>query len=601
MIALDATTPSAGKTGSAASSTTVLAPLGACLALLVLACAPDAGAPAETTGGTPAALTAAPSLVEPAPRTIDEEVESTLPLVSSGFRVFTADNVPPGARLDPATGALTFRPDFTQSGSYDVVVTGHAGGPPATMTASVHVRFTVRNNIAPPAPVVVSTLPLGLFRRLSIRQTTDGFLDSPGNAGRTYEAVVTIPTSASANEKAPVVVALHGFGASPWTTIGNATTIEIAPHDPDNTYWWGYADSLPGAPPSASAHVRPYTARRVLHLIDWVLRTYPQADRDRVFSTGTSMGGGGAIALGLLYARHFAGIEATVAQAIARNHRPSRIAQLSTLWGSPELNLDGTWDTLDATRALRDDREARNQFVFSKHSKDDDTVHFGAAVFASPLTRASFYTSVEEQKIGHLSVWDEGSHTLFDPVMLPGWWDAGWSRVTDARSYLQRRTPFPAFTRSRANGNPGDGSGNGKVPFDPETGFSANVLIPGDTGWSGALAGAFNRFLRWDSSKTIDTRTRLVLPLRIVTGPGLPAPGSAYPTRGDLYTGPQPLVVDVTPRRAQAFLPLPNEVVRFRFGAASGTVQADGEGLVTIPNVGVTSAQTDLVLERDPL
>lgn len=556
-------------------------------------------ASADATDAT-SAPPAPPSITEPAPQTIDEEVESTLVIASSGYRAFAAENLPPGALFDPRTGAIRYRPDFTESGDYDVTVTAFAGGPPATTTSTVHVRFTVRDSIAPPPPVVVQTTPLGAFKRLVVRQTTDTFLDSPGHAGRTIEAVLGVPSSATTSKRAAVVLSLHGFSGTTMTTVGNGTTFELAPHDPDNTYWWGYADSLPGAPPSGAAHFQPYTMRRVLHLVDWVIRTYPEADPDRVFSTGGSMGGAGALNTGLLHARHFAGVEAIVAPTVARNHRPSRVKQLTSLWGSPELNLDQAWDTIDVPRMFRDSAEAKNQFVFTRHAKDDSTVHFGAAVFASPITKTSFFASLEQERVGHLTIWDEGSHTTADPKLGGGWWDNDWSRVTDPQSFLNRRLPFPAFTRSSANDDAGDEKGNGKVTFDPESGFAANALASGDTGWGGAIAGAQNRFLRWDASKIIDTRDRLVLPLRVVVSSGKASPGAGFPTKGDLFVGPLPITADVTPRRAQRFLPTPGESVRWRFGEAGGTVPTGADGSVTIRALPLGESFTELVLERDP-
>jgi poly(3-hydroxybutyrate) depolymerase len=571
----------------------------------------DAGVstpPADDAAASPAIADAAtdapvvappPSLEAPPPITVDEEQELSLKVPSTGITRFEAEGLPPGARFDRATGTLTFRPDFTQSGAYDVSITGHAGGAPAPFVKTVHASVTVRDSIAPIAPVIVSTVAGAGFTRLVVRQITDTFLDSPGRAGRTFDAVVVVPTSASAATPAPVVVSLHGFGGGPNANASSTTTFRIEPHDTDDTYWWGYGESLPGAPPTAG-HVPAYTMRRVLHLVDWLRRTYPAADADRVFASGGSMGGAGALTLGLFHARHFAGIDATIAPAIPRNHRPSRVAQLTTLWGSPAANLDGTWDLIDLTRVMRDLPEARDQFVFTKHGKDDPTIHFGAVVTPSPLTKKTVYATFEEEHIGHLSVWDEGAHGPADPVLGDRWWDASWSRISDPKSYLTRRAPFPAFSRSSANGNPGDGTGNGKVPFSAESGYSASLAVPGDTGWSGDLAGALNRFLRWDTSTVIDTRDKLAISLYVVTSPGTAAPAAGYPTKGDLYTGPLPIRADVTPRRAQAFRLSPGESVRWRFGGEKGTVVAAGDGSVTVPGVGVGGAATVLEIERDP-
>lgn len=585
-------------------------PLGVFLAACGAATADDGGVPrvgsADSTedaagatrdpqadGGAPPGV----SLDAPPPVTVDEEEEAVVTVASKGIERFDVSGLPPGADFDSRTGKVTFRPDFTQSGSYAIDVTGSTGVAPASFSRTVKVLIDVRDSIAPRDPVVVSKTDGPGFSRLVVRQTTDTFLDSPGRAGRTFDAIVVVPTSATTARPAPVVVGLHGFGGGPNGNASSTSTFRIEPHDPENTYWWGYGESLPGPQPTAG-QVPGYTLRRVLHLVAWLLREYPAADPDRVFSTGGSMGGAGALQLGLLHARHFAGVEASIAPTVPRNHRPSRVAQLTTLWGAPAANLGGTWDHLDLTRVLRDLPEARAQFLFTKHGKDDPTIHFGAVVQKSALTGKSFYGAIEGGAIGHLTVWDEGAHGPADPVLGDGWWDSGWSRITDATSYLTRRAAFPAFSRSSANENPGDGSGNGKVPFDVERGYSAKLEVAGDSGWSGAIAGAFNRFLRWDTTKIVDTVESLELPLRVVASSGAPAPKAGYPTKGDRRDGTAPITVDVTPRRTQHFRVAGGEKIQYRFGDASGLVVAGEDGSVTVPSLPVTTTTTTLRLER---
>lgn len=534
--------------------------------------------------------------------TIDEDEEVAFDVPSAGVRRFDVEGLPAGARFDGQTGRFTFRPDFTQSGRYSIVVTAHHGE--GTADARARIDVIVRDSIAPPPPSIVSESAGDGFTRLVVEQKTDAFLDSPGRAGRTFQTIVVVPSAATKSEPMPVVVGLHGFAAGPNPNAASTATFRIEPHDPDNTYWWGYGDWLPAeGPPPPGGEVKPYTMRRVLHLLDWLLRSRPEADADRVFATGASMGGAGALLLGFMHARHFAGIEASIAQPIARNHRPSRIGQLSGWWGTPEANVRDVWNMLDVTRILRDSSEARDQFVFTKHGKDDSTIHFGATVMPSPLTGKSFYEAIEEGRIGHLTVWDEGAHGPPDPVLGDGWWDNRWSRITDPKSFLTRRAPFPAFTRSSANEVASDpsGMGNDERPFDRETGFAGKLDVAGDTGWSGAIAGAFNRFLRWDTNAIVETHDKLALPLRVVASSGDAAPKAGYPTKGDRYDGPLPIVADVSPRRLSSFRLKPGESVHFRFGEASGAVVADGDGTVTVPSLPITTTPTVLELERSPL
>jgi putative esterase len=576
--------------------------LGSILFFFVACGGPDAAdAPPERSAGPPEVATVEspppePSLSAPAMVAVDEEKEARIAIDVKNVRRVDVDGLPPGGRFDAANSEIVFRPDFTQSGTYEVDVSAYGGGPRATITKKAKITIVVKDTIRPPAPAIVSTTNGEGWKRLIVRQETDTFLDSPGRAGRTFDAIVVVPTGASEVKRAPVRIFLHGFGGTPNYNATSTTSFFIEPHDPENTYWWGYGEGLPG---SVGQGVPAYTQRRVLHLLAWLLATYRAADPDRVFAIGGSMGGAGALTLGLLHARHFAGVEASLAAVIPRNHRPSRIAQLTTLWGSPESNLGGAWDVMDLTRALRDDAEARDQFAFTKHGKDDSTIHFGAAVMPSPLTKETLYSVLEREHLGHLCVWDEGAHGPPDPIMGNGWWDAGWSRITDPHAYLARHLPFPAFSRSSANEDPGDGGGNGKRPFDPERGYSGDVAVPGDTGWSGAIAGALNRFLRWDAPSIVDTRDRLVVPLFLASGAGSAAPAPGYPTTGDRRPMGASVTVDVTPRRTRHFRPSPGETVRYRYGAVLGSAKAAADGSVTVPRVAIGQAATTLELERD--
>ncbi|MBW2736015.1 MAG: hypothetical protein JRH20_26820, partial [Deltaproteobacteria bacterium] len=285
-----------------------------------------------------------PEITDPGLQTLEEEQEFSLTVEltdpdGDALRVFI-DDLPPGARWDEAARTLVFQPDFTQGGrDYHVTVVSRDAEHEVTRTFTL----TVNDTIAPPWPTVVSTEDKGDHLRLKLAQTTDAYLDSPGYAGRSFDAFVTVPKLASTQNRMSVRVDLHGLGSYP-EGGGSGVAFDVLPHDPHNTYWWGYAEGLPGG--SADAGVVPnYTQRRVLHLLQWVLETYPGADRERTYVTGGSMGGAGAKLLGLLYARHFCYVEAIIGQAIPRNHRPLRVAQLTGLLGAPDANLPVRWGT----------------------------------------------------------------------------------------------------------------------------------------------------------------------------------------------------------------------------------------------------------------
>jgi pimeloyl-ACP methyl ester carboxylesterase len=363
--------------------------------------------------------------------------------------------------------------------------------------------------------------------------------------------------------------------------------VVVEPSDPELTYWWGHAEDTPEGP--AAGEVKPYTARRVLALLEWVLRRWPETDPGRVYLEGASMGGAGALELGLLHARHFAGVVATQAQTVARLHRPYRQRQLSKLWGPPEVDLPGgeglgVWSRLDMTRALRDEAEARQQHVVVLHGKDDSTIHFGAAVGRSLKTGLSFYEALQRMRVGHVAAWDEGGHVQWDPERGGWWWWMTWTYRQEGPCGLRRGRAFAAFSHSSWDGNPGEGRSNGRQPWRDDAGYAGRPEVAGDTGWDGDVAGMINDGLCWDPWGVEDTHERLALPLRAVPPPGQRAPA----------------VVDVTPRRVQRFQCLPGETVRWRFGEATGTVVAAEDGSVTVPRLKLGEAWEVLVLEREP-
>ena len=512
-------------------------------------------------------------------------------------RLYLLD-LPPGANWYPATRTLSFRPDFIQGGKEWTVRLIASDGIELTEGSTI---IRVEDTIQPPELVLLDEDDNGSYIGFTFDQVTDDFLDSPGYAGRTFTARIQVPTAATAEDPYPVRVSLHGLGGSA-ATYGSSSEFRIRPHDSMNTYWWGYSEKLPDGEPD-SGTVPNYTQRRVLHLLEWVLENYPSADANRVYVSGSSMGGAGSLKLGYLYGRHFAWVDSTLGQTIARNHRPYRITTLDNFWGDPALDLaDHTgasvWDRLDMTRALAENPEARNQAVKTRHGKDDPTIHFGAAVQTSPLTGLSYYEALQAHRAGHYVIWDEGGHGSSDPVLGSSWWDNGWSPIFDDTTFYQSNLAFPAFSNSSVDDDPGDGDGNGNQTWDDSTGYSGTESIAGDTGWNGEFAGARNRFLRWDSTNIVDSFEGFEVDLWVLNGSGGSPPQDGYPATGDQLDGELPVTVDVTIRRAQAFQLEPGEPVRWRFDDQAGEVEARVDGSVTIPALPLNLSPTRLILSR---
>jgi hypothetical protein len=275
---------------------------------------------------------------------------------------------------------------------------------------------------------------------------------------------------------------------------------------------------------------------------------------------------------------------------IARNHRPARIEQLGSLWGLPEQALSSSahsessvWDEMDLSRVLHQHPEAKEQFLFLKHSKDDAIIHFGAVTQPSPITGESFYQSLQSQQVGHLAVWDEGGHMSPDPQLGSHWWDEAWDPTHDGVTYLRRDLAFPAFSNSSADNNPGTGRARDGRSWHPRKGYAGKHRVLGDTGWDGDTQGALGRFLRWDATQILDSFDRFEIPLRHIQKAG---PNSAKVT------------VDVALRRRQRFRPSPGEVLNFEFGTQTGTAEVSSDGSVFIPGLVLTEEWSTLRVVR---
>ncbi|HUH13342.1 MAG TPA: hypothetical protein VMK65_09540, partial [Longimicrobiales bacterium] len=146
----------------------------------------------------------------------------------SPLRLF-AEGLPPGARWDEPSRTLTFLPDFTQGGwSGEVIFTATDG----QATEQARMRLTVNDTVRPPPPRLLQVEELPGCVRLTLEQRTDRWLDSPGYAGRTFSAVVTVPLTASAAAPLPVTVRLHGVGHWPPEVEVSADRFLIEPSDP---------------------------------------------------------------------------------------------------------------------------------------------------------------------------------------------------------------------------------------------------------------------------------------------------------------------------------------------------------------------------------
>jgi len=158
---------------------------------------------------------------------------------------------------------------------------------------------------------------------------------------------------------APLYVVLHSAGHDVFSAV--ECTKQVGNHDiyhsPSNFYalyvdcrankgdwWWGgmHAKDANLKKKNSGIETRP-VERRVIDTIKWVIEKY-EIDSNRVYLSGNSMGGSGALGIGLRHGNVFAAIKANVPAGI--DHADQRMA-FSDHAAAKKLNLPDPPITLD--------------------------------------------------------------------------------------------------------------------------------------------------------------------------------------------------------------------------------------------------------------
>ncbi|MBR4751353.1 MAG: hypothetical protein IK077_06305 [Thermoguttaceae bacterium] len=119
------------------------------------------------------------------------------------------------------------------------------------------------------------------------------------------------------------------------------------------------------------------------------------------------------------------------------------------------------------------------------------------------------------------------------------------------------------------------------------TNASTDSDIPWPDKLENAPAGQRGAYFRW-KNKT-DSPDKFEMELRLATAEEL---------QSKIFNIPTVSIADVSIRRLQLFKIQPNEEIKWRFGTKSGVVQADKNGLVTIPELTTTDKPCALILEK---
>ncbi len=330
------------------------------------------------------------------------------------------------------------------------------------------------------------------------------------------------------------------------------------------TAWFGYADefnrfSPPDDPPSESAIIMNYTARRIWWETDWLIKN-ESIDAQRISLTGNSLGGSGAILHTTLKPETYASGMATVPELIFGPWDPfypifGTAGQnlLTNLEGSPPL-----WNLFNTSWRVQQPHPDWPYVLLVNGTSED-----------SWRDRTSpCFEELDAARTGYALYWDEREH---------GNWEGAHFNPSEhlSESYLTRFSKdqsFPAFSstdeRPRLYGRQpdiGEGNSSSSEPWGTWGGYfewRPSTIVDDPTGW---------RCTIWITS---ESRYENDIP--------------------DTYT----ILASVTPRKLQNFKPEAGQFYQYKLvDIASGEinqrgiVQAEEDGTITVDA---------LLLSKDP-
>jgi hypothetical protein len=286
-----------------------------------------------------------------------------------------------------------------------------------------------------------------------------------------------------------------------------------------NTYWFGYHENYDmygsSNPVFTEGIVKGYTMARVKWMIEWVTGHYG-LDATRVYSSGFSHNGFGAILTGIIYPDLVAATWANVAPILMKALKGSIREKMWCANGSnlltdiPDPNTGSPipiWTLFDFRQMLRINNHRGVPFFGGINGKNDVTVGW--------VQYFSWYDSVEVSRQGGLWFWDQRNHNGNGKNFTSDEATLEYSRFSTARSY-------PAFSYCSINQDPGNSNTSTGDPY-----------------------GALNAYLDWDDNSINDNNCSYSITCRVK---------DMY-VNGVLQTSYDSCTTDITLRRLQNFHP----------------------------------------------
>ena len=358
------------------------------------------------------------------------------------------------------------------------------------------------------------------------------------------------------DDKESVYTAPDGFYVLALDCMHGMNSVEQ--RNPD--FWWGGSDRFRGpVKEDVPRYLQGPTPaeKRLLDSVEWTIRRYG-IDRNRVYLAGNSMGGQGALALGLPHGEVFAAIHANVP---------------ATVW-------------LPA---------ARLGFL----APDGSLLPPPAAPspLADPPVLLDWSGSNDHWSRNHELLW-EGMRAR--KMALVGLWGDYGHEGSIAKARVKndlvgsfdvfsvtRDKPYPVFTNASCDDKAPWPFSVYKPEFNTWGGYAGDVKRAEMKVAEGAKsAGQINAFFRW---KALADEARGVAMELWIESP------EALGTKQ--FAVPQTATADVTLRRVRVARPAPGRRYAWVFGAQKGVVAVGPDGLLTIPGLRLSRERTRLLVQ----
>ncbi len=509
------------------------------------------------------------------------------------------------APLTDTTGLFVWT--TKESGSFYYAVTTVLNGVEnrAEFSAANSLSSPVAETPADPAPIQIRQSADGLnaiYTQFLDYETYNPTLnlvtaDRPGHAAAAeqlqyafnYSLFLPQPSACGGVPPAtlPLLLHLHGYGGRYTNTISTTNSLcamDVYGDDPARTWYFGDSatyDYRQGGTATTGPIVN-YTEARILRIITDAERGYGLAGRvldpQRIYGWAGSMGASGILSLALRYPNVFA---AVLADEPMTNHQAATGSEVppgccpwyldtAPLWGYTDQRLpvhligpaaaplaayEGTpiWDWQNQQQMLMTRRAADTALISVAHGTLDTVIHWQSQgqPFYVPLYQSRRTFTGATRAVGHINT---GSVSVGPMTSFTGEPFHNWQ--------VRRDETVPALSYA---------SGSSVVPPPSDSESDYNLDLEWGASWH-LFPGA---------QPPLDTATAWAIDLRTTDGSSQ--------------------VVDVTPRRRQAFIVSPGatygwEARRLSDGTLvqSGQATGDRDGLVTVPAVLVDGVGTHL-------